>query len=41
MKHGLFFRGAERLPFGSAIRPVAELLQYLLHGSAGGQAEAA
>ena len=27
---GLFFRGSERLPFGDAIRPVRELLQYLL-----------
>jgi nitronate monooxygenase len=30
---GLFFRGSEPLPFGSAIRPVAELLQYLLTGA--------
>lgn len=29
---GLFFRGAESLPFGAAIRPVRELLQYLLTG---------
>ena len=29
---GLFFRGSEGLPFGSAIRPVAELLDYLLTG---------
>ena len=29
---GLFFRGSEPLPFGSAIRPVAELLEYLLTG---------
>ncbi|MGE0559224.1 MAG: NAD(P)H-dependent flavin oxidoreductase [Burkholderiales bacterium] len=29
---GLFFRGSERLPFGTAIRPVAELLDYLLNG---------
>ncbi|OGA52488.1 MAG: 2-nitropropane dioxygenase [Betaproteobacteria bacterium RIFCSPLOWO2_12_FULL_62_13] len=33
VKKGLFFRGAERLPFGTAIRPVAELLDYLLTGS--------
>jgi len=33
IKTGLFFRGAESLPFGSAIRPVRELLQYLLHGT--------
>jgi nitronate monooxygenase len=29
---GLFFRGSEGLPFGSAIRPVAELMDYLLTG---------
>lgn len=29
---GLFFRGSESLPFGSAIRPVAELLDYFLTG---------
>ena len=29
---GLFFRGSESLPFGAAIRPVAELLDYLLTG---------
>jgi nitronate monooxygenase len=32
VKKGLFFRGSEALPFGSAIRPVAELLDYLLTG---------
>ena len=32
IKKGLFFRGSERLPFGSAIRPVRELLEYLLEG---------
>ena len=32
IKKGLFFRGSERLPFGSAIRPVQELLEYLLEG---------
>lgn len=32
VKKGLFFRGSERLPFGSAIRPVRELLDYLLSG---------
>ena len=31
---GLFFRGAGRLPFGSAIRPVRDLLAYLLTGEA-------
>ncbi len=29
---GLFFRGAESLPFGEAIRPVRELMHYLLTG---------
>ena len=29
-RKGLFFRGSEPLPFGRAIRPVAELLDYLL-----------
>ena len=29
---GLFFRGSEALPFGSAIRPVQELLEYFLTG---------
>lgn len=33
VKRGLFFRGSEDLPFGSAIRPVGELLDYLLTGS--------
>ena len=32
VKKGLFFRGSEPLPFGQAIRPVAELVQYLLTG---------
>lgn len=41
VKHGLFFRGAESLPFGEAIRPVQELLQYFLHGIRQPQAEAA
>ncbi|MFM1990854.1 MAG: hypothetical protein RJA99_3811 [Pseudomonadota bacterium] len=30
VKTGLFFRGAGRLPFGAAIRPVSELLRVLL-----------
>ncbi len=30
---GLFFRGSESLPFGTAIRPVAELIDYFLTGS--------
>ena len=33
VKKGLFFRGSESLPFGTAIRPVAELMQYLLTGA--------
>ena len=32
LKKGLFFRGAGKLPFGSAIRPVSELLEFLLSG---------
>lgn len=32
VKKGLFFRGSEPLPFGSTIRPVAELMDYLLKG---------
>ncbi len=32
LKKGLFFRGAEALPFGNAIRPVRELLDYLFTG---------
>ena len=32
IKKGLFFRGSEPLPFGPAIRPVAELMDYLLTG---------
>ena len=31
---GLFFRGAGKLPFGSEIRPVQDLLQWLLGGRA-------
>ena len=31
-RKGLFFRGAGRLPFGSDIRPVRDLLQWLLAG---------
>ena len=33
VKKGLFFRGSEPLPFGAAIRPVSELLEYLLTGA--------
>jgi nitronate monooxygenase len=32
VEHGLFFRGAEPLPFGTAIRPVRELVDYFLTG---------
>jgi nitronate monooxygenase len=32
LKQGLFFRGAGRLPFGSQIRSVHELMQWLLGG---------
>jgi nitronate monooxygenase len=32
VRKGLFFRGSESLPFGAAIRPVRELLDYLLTG---------
>jgi len=33
VKQGLFFRGSERVPFGNAIRPAAELMRYLLTGA--------
>ena len=33
VKKGLFFRGSEPLPFGKAIRPVSELVSYLLTGT--------
>ena len=33
VKKGLFFRGSEPLPFGDAIRPVADLIRYLLTGT--------
>lgn len=32
IKRGLFFRSSESLPFGNAIRPVRELVEYLLTG---------
>lgn len=32
VKRGLFFRGSEKLPFGSEIRSVRELIDYLLNG---------
>ena len=31
-RRGLFFRGSEPLPFGSEIRPVRDLIRYLLTG---------
>jgi nitronate monooxygenase len=33
VKKGLFFRGSESVPFGAAIRPVADLMRYLLTGA--------
>lgn len=33
ISRGLFFRGADALPFGAAIRPVRELIDYLLTGT--------
>ncbi|MGO4393515.1 NAD(P)H-dependent flavin oxidoreductase [Variovorax sp. M-6] len=33
-EQGLFFRGAGRLPFGREIRPVRELMEWLLSGAA-------
>jgi nitronate monooxygenase len=33
LKKGLFFRGSEPLPFGNEIRPVADLVNYLMTGS--------
>jgi nitronate monooxygenase len=35
VKKGIFFRGSEPLPFGSAIRPVKELVDFLLTGHRG------
>lgn len=32
VEKGLFFRGSERLPFGSAIRPVKDLIEFMLGG---------
>jgi len=34
LQHGLFFRGGGRLPFGDRIRPVRELIDFLLNGTA-------
>ena len=33
LQRGLFFRGSGPLPFGEAIRPVRELIDYLLNGT--------
>ena len=33
VERGMFFRGSESLPFGEQIRPVRELLDYLLNGT--------
>ena len=33
VERGLFFRGAGSLPFGERIRPVRELIEYLLNGT--------
>lgn len=41
VKKGLFFRGAAALPFGSEIRPVRDLIEYLLGSLAGVQAQPA
>ena len=30
VEHGLFFRGSETVPFGAEIRPVRDLVRYLL-----------
>ncbi|MFT5588946.1 MAG: nitronate monooxygenase [Bradyrhizobium sp.] len=32
VERGLFFRGSERLPFGREVRPVRELMDYLMTG---------
>ncbi|MGV3743235.1 MAG: NAD(P)H-dependent flavin oxidoreductase [Burkholderiaceae bacterium] len=32
VKRGLFFRGSEKLPFGTEVRPVRDLIEYLLEG---------
>jgi nitronate monooxygenase len=34
VERGLFFRGAGRLPFGREIRPVRDLIEYMLNGAA-------
>ncbi|MGF1615300.1 MAG: NAD(P)H-dependent flavin oxidoreductase [Gammaproteobacteria bacterium] len=39
VNRGLFFRGSESLPFGTEIRPVRDLLEYLLTGRKPGLSE--
>ncbi len=41
VRKGLFFRGAAALPFGTEIRPVRDLLAYLVTGALPGQLVAA
>ncbi len=41
VQRGLFFRGAGPLPFGKAIRPVGELIDYFLNGTLPGEVLAA
>jgi nitronate monooxygenase len=36
VQRGLFFRGSEPLPFGEEIRPVRELVRYMLRGERDG-----
>ena len=38
VRKGLFFRGAGRLPFGAEIRPVRDLIRWLIAGPAGAAA---
>ena len=33
LQRGLFFRGSGPLPFGDKIRPVRDLIDYLLNGT--------
>jgi len=41
VKKGLFFRGSEPLPFGTSIRPAADLIDYLMTGIAADTSAAA
>ncbi len=41
VKRGLFFRGSEKLPFGSEIRSVRELIEFLLNGVRPAKADSA